>query len=209
MPELEQGELHFKANREALKKEFNKYIDLEKCLEEICGIYNLEKSDMFQGSLVNYIKTQESIYVAKKESLATKISIIDDEIQAAENGYVHVPKRVIEYLNYAGIQYQTCEKYLNSIVEEQISRDQCLKILKNYPVIAYGIILDEKEKAKLAEMEREMEDWLPSMVPVFTHEQLEKVITIQKNNDGAIAFYSVEYFSSRESFIDGIKSKKG
>lgn len=77
--------------------------------------------------------------------------MIDDEIHAAQNGYVHVPKRVMEYFNHAGIQYQTCEKYLNSIIEDQISVEQCLKILENYPEIAYGIILDEKEKASLME----------------------------------------------------------
>ena len=155
---------------------------------------------MFNGHLLKYIKNQESICIAERESKATKISIIEDEIQAAENGYVHVPKRVIEYLNYSGIRYQTCEKYLNSIVDEQISRDQCLNILKNYPVLAYGIILDEKEKVKLASIERELEDWLPSMVPVFTHEQLEMAISVQKNKGGAIAFYSEEYFSSRKLY---------
>ena len=206
--EHERSKLICESEGIALQKEFNKYTVLEKALQDICGIYNLEQQDMFNGHLLKYIKNQESICIAERESKATKISIIEDEIQAAENGYVHVPKRVIEYLNYSGIRYQTCEKYLNSIVDEQISRDQCLNILKNYPVLAYGIILDEKEKVKLASIERELEDWLPSMVPVFTHEQLEMAISVQKNKGGAIAFYSEEYFSSRESFIIGIKSKK-
>lgn len=205
---LEKEKLQLELNQKELQKDFDKYVDLEKDLQDICKIYNLEESDMFHGHLLEYIKKHESICVAKRESIATKITIIEDEIQAAEKGYIHVPKRVIEFLNYSGIKYQTCEKYLNSIAEEQIGKDRCLEILNNYPVIAYGIILDEKEKAKLGSIEREMEDWLPSMVPVFTHEQLEKAINIQKNNGGAIAFYSVEYFSSRENFIDGIKSKK-
>lgn len=206
--ELNQKKLNLESDGKSLEKEFEKYSDLEKCLRDICGIYNLDESDIFNGQLLKYIKTQESICVSSRESIATKISIIEDEIQAAEKGYVHVPKRVIEYLNYSGIKYQTCEKYLNSIVEKQISKDQCLTILKNYPAIAYGIILDDKEKVKLASMEREMEDWLPSMVPVFTHEQFEKVINVQKNNGGALAFYSVEYFSSKESFKEGLRSKK-
>lgn len=206
--ELEQKKLQLEVDGKALRKEFDKYVDLEKCLGDICGVYNLEETDMFNYKLVNYLKEQKSICIAHKESIATKISIIEDEIQAAEKGYVHVPKRVIEYLNYSGIQYQTCEKYLLSIADEQISKDQCLKILNNYPAIAYGIILDDKEKAKLTGIKRELEDWLPSMVPVFTHEQLDKAINVSKNNGGAIAFYSVEYFSSRESFIVGIKSKK-
>lgn len=205
---LEQRKLLLETEEIALQKEFDQYADLEKCLRDLCGIYTLEESDMFNGNLVNYLKGQESIYVAKKESIATKIAMIDDEIHAAQNGYVHVPKRVMEYFNHAGIQYQTCEKYLNSILEDQISVEQCLKILENYPEIAYGIILDEKEKAKLDGMEREIMDWLPSMVPVFTHAQLEEAINLQTNNNDAIAFYSVEYFSSREGFVEEIKSKK-
>lgn len=117
-------------------------------------------------------------------------------------------KRVIEYLNYSGIKYQTCEKYLNSIVEKQISKDQCLTILKNYPAIAYGIILDDKEKVKLASMEREMEDWLPSMVPVFTHEQFEKVINVRRTMARHSHFIPWNIFLQKEIFIEGLKSKK-
>lgn len=206
--EHERNKLVYESERKALQEDFDKYADLERDLKYICETYNLEETDMYHGYLLTYLKNQKKICITERESKATKIAIIEDEIQAAENGYVHVPKRVIEYLNYSGITYQTCENYLNSIVGEQISKDQCLNILKNYPALAYGIILDEKEKAKLASIERELEDWLPSMVPVFAHEQLEMAISVQKNKGGAIAFYSEEYFSSRESFIIGIKSKK-
>ncbi len=206
--ELEQKKYILDTEGNILQKEFDKYDALENYLRDICRIYSLEETDIFHGHLFEYLKNQERICVAKKESIATKISILEDEIQAAENGYVHVPKRVIEYLDCSGIKYQTCEKYLNTIAKEQIGIEKCLQILKNYPVIAYGIIIDEKEKMKLTTIEREMEDWLPSMVPVFTHEQVEKVINVQKNNGGAIAFYSVEYFSSRESFIDALLAQK-
>ena len=59
---------------------------------------------------------------------------------------------------------------------------------------------------KLASIERELEDWLPSMVPVFTHEQLEMAISVQKNKGGAIAFYSEEvlFFKRKLYYWDQI-----
>lgn len=200
--------LKLESDKERLEAELDQYTELENSTRDIISLYNLTDEAMFNGQLLQEISAQETMNVAKRESLATKISIIKEEIQAAEHGYVHVPKRVIEYLNYAGIHYQTCEKYLNSIIGSQITKEQCLEILKNYPAIAYGIILDEVEKKKLVSIEREMEDWLPSMVPVFTHEQFERALSIKEHKGGAIAFYSIEYFASKESFIEELQVKQ-
>jgi hypothetical protein len=201
-------ELTVKRNNEKIK--FDAFCELESTLQGLCKLYNLQEKEIYNGQLLNYILNLKSNAVAKKENISANISVIDDEINAAEKGYVHVSKRVIEFLDQNGIQYQTCEKYLDSIVGDNFPKEKCLEMISNNPVIAYGIIVSKNEKERLNEIQRTVEEWLPSIVPVFLYEEIKDIIsnTSESNNSNYLAFYSQEYFMSKDTFTSQLKDKK-
>ncbi len=184
------------------------YQETEKEAVVLCRRYNLEQAEMFDGGLLEYVNHKISEQKISEVNLMKQYSIVDDEINAAQRGYVHVSKRIIDFLDTLGIGYQTCEHYLSELMQTKISKEQGLTVLREYPSLAYGIILDDREREKLLLLDREIHEWLPSMVPVFSYEQIEQFLNLKGTDFPAVSFYAIDYFRSKEHFLNELNQKK-
>lgn len=156
---------------------------------------------------MEYLTSEHRKNASQQGELLRKIAVSEEEIHAAERGSVHVPNAVIEYLNSTGVVYNTCENYLLRLVDEQkITRQHCLDILRNYPAAAYGVLMETKAKEDFFSFEREQ--WLPAMVPIFTHEQMRTILELKKSFSGSIAFYSEASFADRANYISLLHSQR-
>ena len=184
---------------QSLQQEMKQYQEQESALSEIFSCYSLDFGLRFTTYLSDYLKAEQNQTEANKIDLIRKTDIVNAQILAVERGSVHVPDAVIRYLNASGIPYTTGEKYLQDLISEgKLDPQSCLKILHNYPAVAYGILMHEKDKEALTRQDREK--WLPAMVPIFDYAQMDTILHLDKHFTGAIAFYSEEYFADRTHY---------
>ncbi|MCQ2427421.1 MAG: hypothetical protein MJ137_03320 [Clostridia bacterium] len=188
-----------------VEKAISEYDEAEKAVLAICWQYNLDPAERFTDSIKHYLDDEIRNAQSKEAALVYKIAIAEESIRAVDNSAVHVPKAVMDYLNQTGVRYQTCEQYLLSQVDSgTMTAERCMEILKKYPAVAFGIMMDESEKDRFFSYGRE--EWLPAMVPLFTPSQMNNVLSIQEDRKVAIAFFSEEYFSDKEHYTE--KKKK-
>lgn len=192
-----------KALREALEV----YYEKETRIKEICSEYNLNFAMRFTNNIQEFLISEQRSNQAKQAEILRKIAIAEEEIKSAKRGSLHIPYAVIEYLNSTGVRYSTCEKYLTEqVVEGKLSNEACLDILRNYPAAAFGILMDPSEKERFFDYGREK--WLPAMIPLYTYEQMAQILSNAKKFDGAIAFYSEEYFRNIDQFIENLETNQ-
>lgn len=193
------------------RKDFQEALDTyyvkEAQIKEICSEYNLNFAMRFTNHIQEFLFSEQRANQARQAESLRKISIAEEEIKSAKRGSLHIPYAVIEYLNSTGVRYSTCEKYLTEqVAEGKISNEKCLDILRNYPAVAFGILMEPGEKEQFFDYGREK--WLPAMIPLYTYEQMAQILSNAKKFDGAIAFYSEEYFSDVDQFIENLESNK-
>ena len=182
------------------------YQQKEEKIRQICSEYTLDFSQRFSSAIRDYLESERVQTDGMRGDLLRQISLVQEQITAATRGSLHVPSEVIDYLNSTNITYQTCEKYLLQLVEEdKLSPEECLSILENYPAAAYGILMDDKAHDIFLSFERI--EWLPAMVPIFTYAQMDKIQSHEKKFSGSIAFYSEKYFSDRPHYVSHLKEQ--
>ena len=197
---------HYENQIERINEILGKYDSQEKEIKSICDEHNLNFSLRFTSYISDYLTSALSRNEAAHSDVLRRHALCEEEIKAAKEGYLHVPKGIIDYINSTGVPYTTCEKYLLDLVDtNKLSENECLSILKNYPAAAYGILMEEKNIEKFFSYGREK--WLPAMVPVFTYEQIDSILNKEADFSGAIAFYSVDYFADKSHYISKLSSK--
>lgn len=193
--------------RKSLKEALEIYYEKEAQIREICSEYNLNFAMRFTNNMQEFLLSEQRANQAKQAEILRKIAIAEEEIKSAKRGSLHIPYAVIEYLNSTGVRYSTCEKYLTEqVTEGKLSNEECLEILRNYPAAAFGILMDPSEKERFFDYGREK--WLPAMIPLYTYEQMAQILSNAKKFDGAIAFYSEEYFRNIDQFIEDLESNQ-
>ena len=190
-----------------VKEALEVYYEKEAQIKEICSEYNLNFAMRFTNNIQDFLISEQRSNQAKQAEILRKIAIAEEEIKSAKRGSLHIPHAVIEYLNSTGVRYSTCEKYLTEqVAEGKLSNEECLEILRNYPAAAFGILMDPSEKERFFDYGREK--WLPAMIPLYTYEQMAQILSNAKKFDGAIAFYSEEYFRNIDQFIEDLESNQ-
>ncbi len=191
----------------SLKEALEVYYAKEAQIKEICSEYNLNFAMRFTKHMQEFLLSEQRANQARQAEVLRKIAIAEEEIKSAKRGSLHIPYAVIEYLNSTGVRYSTCEKYLTEqVAEGKLSNEECLDILRNYPAAAFGILMDPSEKERFFDYGREK--WLPAMIPLYTYEQMVQILSNAKKFDGAIAFYSEEYFRNIDQFIEDLESNQ-
>ena len=184
-----------------LRGELEVYQSEKASMEQICRQYGLSFEQCFHGGAANYLQSEQQKVQADQSNVLRRLAIVGEEIEAAGRGSVHVPYGVIEYLNGTGVTYNTCEKYLLEQVEEgKLDRENCLEILRRYPAVAYGILMEQSSLDRV--LDREEDRWLPAMVPIFTQEQMVQILEGQQTFSGALAFYSEGYFADPGHYLE-------
>lgn len=196
-----------KRRKKELEEELSRFQNQEDQIQAICQEHTLDFSMRFTGSIAGYLQGELQKSSAQYGDILRRLSLAEEEIDAATSGFLHVPRGVIEYLNSTGVTYSTCEKYLLDLVEAgKLSRESCLELLRNYPAAAYGVLMTEEQNKKFFSFQREQ--WLPAMIPIFTPQQMEIILRNEKTFTGAIAFYSEAYFGDREHYIAHLTQKQ-
>lgn len=191
----------------SLKEALEVYYEKEAQIKKICLEYNLNFAMRFTNYMQEFLLSEQRANQARQAEILRKMAIAEEEIESAKRGSLHIPYAVIEYLNSTGVRYSTCEKYLTEqVAEGKLSNEECLDILRNYPAAAFGILMDPSEKERFFDYGREK--WLPAMIPLYTYEQMAQILNNAKKFDGAIAFYSEEYFGNVDQFIENLESKQ-
>ena len=191
----------------SLKEALEVYYEKEAQIKEICSEYNLNFALRFTNNMQEFLLSEQRANQARQAEILRKISIAEEEIKSAKRGSLHIPYAVIEYLNSTGVRYSTCEKYLTEqVAEGKLSNEESLEILRNYPAAAFGILMDPSEKERFFDYGREK--WLPAMIPLYTSEQMAQILSNAKKFDGAIAFYSEEYFRNIDQFIEDLEGNQ-
>ena len=191
----------------SLKEALEVYYEKEAQIKEICSEYNLNFAMRFTNNMQEFLISEQRSNQAKQAEILRKIAIAEEEIKSAKRGSLHIPYAVIEYLNSTGVRYSTCEKYLTEqVAEGKLSNEECLEVLQNYPAAAFGILMDPSEKERFFDYGREK--WLPAMIPLYTYEQMAQILSNAKKFDGAIAFYSEEYFRNVDRFIENLETNQ-
>ena len=191
----------------SLKEELKDYYEKETQIKKISSEYNLDFSMRFTDNTRESLLSKQRENQAEQAAILRKISIAEEEIKSAKRGSLHIPYAVIEYLNFTGVKYSTCEKYLTEqVAKGMISNEECLELLRNYPATAFGVLMDTREREKFFNYGREK--WLPAMIPLYTYEQMAQILSNAKKFDGAIAFYSEEYFRNVGQFIEVLESNR-
>lgn len=184
----------------------NKYEnDLVKMLE-IEHEYGLAEGACFNNGLKDYLEKNQTEVRSQINENARKIESNAYKIDSVKNGVLHIYKPIVDYLNASGISYDSCENYLfNKIDNNRLTKEDVLRILSNYPVLAYGIIVDENDKDALID---QCSDFLPSMIPLFTNDDINDVLESNYIAINALASYSKEYFNDRANYLQNLNREK-
>jgi len=164
--------------------------------------YSLDKEDIYSGIAVS--KLEEYLASANDECNAArrKADAVNEQLEHARKGQLHVPKSAVDFLESTGIEYQTGEKYLLGI---NIALKE--KLLSAVPQMAFSVVVENaRDKEKLLDYTDDV--WVSAVVPVFTYEEISDILNGTYNSSGSfISAYSKEYFNNNIGFVSALESK--
>lgn len=166
------------------------------------GEYSLVEEDIYSGIAVSKLK--EYLAAAKDElnEARKKADTVNEQLEHAKKGQLHIPKSAVDFLEGTGIDYQTGEKYLLGINAELKE-----KILSAAPQTAFAVIVENaKDKESLLTYTDDV--WVSAVVPVFTYSEINDILNGAYNaSDSFISAYSREYFGNNDSFVSELENK--
>ena len=209
--EIPQEAAEEKSALDSLKKDLgdidermSEYHSLETDLQTVYERHGLDFSRRFTGSAADYLNEQKTRTEALIKGDIRKIEETEEIISAVGRGTLHIPERLSAYLNDTGIRYTSVEKYILTQQENvNLSKEECFALLERYPYAAYGIIVEFKDKETLC-LEAEG-CFLPSVLPVFTAEDMAAMLDENGTEFSAVAAYSGEYFRDHSSYAEGLR----
>ena len=189
---------------ETMQKEIEEYKTAVERIQRYYDQYGYEFGKRSSGAIEKYLCGEVHELKRKNKEADKQIHQIDGRLRAIENGSLHVFQDAIEYLEDAGVYYQTCESYLLSqIRKKHLTEEEVDSILSNAPVLAFSIIMEEAERKKL---DAKRGEWLASVVPLITNEEFERCLRGDSVvNDSFIALYQRKYFKDPESFTTRLR----
>jgi hypothetical protein len=196
-----------KRHLDELYKEIEEYDSKYGELCVICNYYDLKENVIFNGGLYTEVKQR----LAEKETIIEKcrndIKVQQRLLNAAHNSCVHVSNEVIEYLSALKVEYNTCEKYLLKQIENGIIKEDGVRdLLKQYPFLAYSLIIEDREYEKIKYADDDI--WFEAAIPVFNMKEIGEMLNESKECCKYIAAYSKSLFENREDFISDLKRKE-
>lgn len=192
---------------EGINREIAVYEENKGKTISICEKYALDKSLIFTDNVVRFLEEQIELTTAAVADTDRKIEATDEAISAVSRGVLHIPKSVLSFLDQSGIRYTSFERYiLDKKDSGTLSEAEISEILEINPHAAYGIIVDEKEYAKLLGDAEESKLWLTSLLPVYDYDDVEAILAHNALPYKSIAMYAKEYFKDSSSYAGRQKS---
>ena len=186
--------------------ELQTYLDAEARMLEICELNSLQPESRFTDAVSSTLEqhriTTDSVFRSADRHAQT----LKEEIQAAQQGTLHVPQAVLNFLERAGIDPRTCEDYfLTQLQNGNLNAERLEAILAACPAAAYGIILEERERRLLDE---QCPEWLPAAVPVFSMQDMSRILAGTSDTQAMLAQYAAEYFRNQSGFLEKLQAEQ-
>lgn len=193
-----------RSKQEKIQAEITSFHELEEKLVPIYRRHSLDFELRFTSVCKEKLLQTSDTISAEISALERKWYILEEQLNAVEQGTVHIPHTVIKYLKSLPIKFQTCEQYLR---ECELPPARVISILEKYPACAYGILLTKDDVQVLMSSERA--DWLPSMIPIYDYDYMDGMIQERyAPSSRALACYSKEYFLNREDYNERLLAIK-
>lgn len=178
----------------------------EKKVKTLCEKYGLDFSARFTNNIANYLNEQISKNDNRIADINRQTEATNEAIEAIERGTLHIPKTLSNYLTTTGIHFVSVEKYiLDNRKKGNLSEDRCNEFLDSYPYAAYGVIVNsDKERQELCSDTDEQ--WLPAVLPIFTYEDIDNMLSGTAALFNCVAVYSKDYFKDSVSYSDNLRN---
>lgn len=170
-------------------------LELKKIYER--NSFNFESRFELYG--LNHLKEEKDTISANLNSLETRKKVLELQTSAIKDGALHIPTDVFKYLKEINLTFTTGENYLFNYEPEVKS-----KILASHPEFAYGIVVDDKNLSILLSEERE---WLSSVLPIFTHEDIDLILRSEYKEVKFLANYCQDYFDDKDKFVNNLSNQ--
>ena len=181
------------------------YLDAEARMLEICELYSLQPESRFTDAVSSTLEQHRITTESDFRSADRHAQTLKEEIQAAQQGTLHVPQAVLNFLERAGIQPRTCEEYfLMQLQNGNLNAERLEAILAACPAAAYGIILEERERMLLDE---QCPEWLPAAVPVFSMQDMSRILAGTSDPPAMLAQYAADYFMDQVRFLEKLQAE--
>lgn len=188
--------------KEAYKAE---YTFMKKTAEE----YSMGEETIFSGALRSFVEEENGRLRARAAAEEQRTDRLRKRYQAVKEGHLHVIDDAIRLAEASGLHYQTGEDYLIRVHESGSVDDAGMQeVLKQYPYFPYGLIFDSEtdEEKFLASIDRDSE-WLPSVVPLFTMEEVAQVLNGSLTREELLGCYDRRFFDSREDYAERLQGE--
>lgn len=184
-----------------VRKEVESYNEAYSRLCLICEKYSLPLTTIFNGILLESIASDKETTIAKQRKCEDEIKQLQERIDAANTGHVHILAEIMKYIEAVGVNCQTGEEYLCGLFESaKITMEKMNEVLGKHPEIAYAVLFDD-EKTMQSLLSAGNVSWLQSAVPLLTMSDMEKIMKGEYSGNHFLAVYDEEYFHNREGYL--------
>ena len=203
-----------KNNKKNTEEALQLYITSENKVIQIFNHFNIEYNFNKVSLQLDECNRELTRLIAEKESSLRNMGLLKEQLLAVTNNHVHISAEIIKYINKTGVNYQTCEQYLQSQIENNtMSEAQVSKLLDKVPALAYGIIISKEELLKLNEeikfsKENTTGFWFKTAVPCLSLEEIASILSNNVEKDTSIKVLSAclkEYFIDKNAFKDNLE----
>jgi len=181
--------------------ELETYESLYERLIKVCEKYSMDVSSIFTDAVRNTLKseierTEADIAKAKHDK-----RVLEEKKKAALGGYLHILPEIKKYVDSTGISCTSGEEYICANIEDgKIEKSKADEILSNYPQIAYSLLFNtDKDVTKL--LSAGNIDWLPAVVPLFTMEQVGRMLSGEMSSEAFLSACDKSFFDDREGYV--------
>lgn len=211
--QVERAKVHVRDSereKSEIEASIAEYDTAETKLASIFARYGMDFQSRFEVSSNDHMATLLSQTRGNIQRTERAAEGIEEELLSARNGTLHIPKLVSAFLEESGIQYIGVEQYLlGQLRDHNLSAEQCAALLSSSPYAAYGIILlgdPDNAMSALSELANEGR-WLPSVLPIFTMADMEKMLRGQAGELSVFAAYARDYFADNAGYVASKESQ--
>lgn len=177
-------------------------------IKAICTKNNTDLSTAFSGTLLAIAKESVHVTENKLTQMKDRRKAVEAKMAAVQNGHLHVPAEIIASATTTGVHFHTGEEFLQQLLQENsITADKLNNLLRNYPEVAYSLVLETEEAIERLLNLKSIE-WTASATPLFTTEQVNEMIAGNFDLYTCFAVYDRQYFNDREAYDSNLEQQK-
>lgn len=164
----------------SLRNDIKLYEKEKEVILNIVNNYRLMEADIFNNDyIIKRIIEKKDEWLNKEFSLKNNAKDIDKIINGIRDGVSYLPDSLLSILRDKEISIYTGESYLRKLDESKK-----IELLKNNPLLAYSIIVTEKEYNILIEAIEDKD--ITSIIPIIKYNHLEETY----NDSNTVTFLS-------------------